>query len=100
MFSAVRKKVQYGVSNYEGKMDEMGSTINQLLIKYRAGGINMPYTVEDYREELKRNVLNNLTVKERIEGLPIEDLLKWFPTEEIEAFLKKSKKKKTRHKKS
>ena len=29
----VQESVQYGVSNYEGKLDEMSSTINQLLVK-------------------------------------------------------------------
>ncbi|MCP4350398.1 MAG: hypothetical protein GY795_33435 [Desulfobacterales bacterium] len=108
MFSAVQEKVRYGVSNYEGKMDEMGSTINQLLIKYRAGGINMPYTVEDYRKEVKRNVLNSMTPDEILsellkkassekilENFPLDELLKvkGFSPDEIEAVLKKSKKK-------
>ncbi|MCP4353502.1 MAG: hypothetical protein GY795_49260 [Desulfobacterales bacterium] len=104
MFSAVQEKVQYGVSNYEGKMDEMGSTINQLLIKYRAGGINMPYTVEDYRNELERNVLKSLTPEKILEKFPLdellkkaspEDRLKGLSPEEIEAYLDKIKKKQT-----
>ncbi|MCP4351881.1 MAG: hypothetical protein GY795_40985 [Desulfobacterales bacterium] len=132
MFSAVQGSVQYGVSKYEGRLDEMSSTISQLFAKYRAGGINMPYTVEDYRNELERNVLKSMTperkkeellkglsaeellkglsAEELLKGLSAEELLKGFSveellkvkgfsSEEIEAFLKKSKKKQARRKK-
>ncbi|MCP4105092.1 MAG: DUF1682 domain-containing protein [Desulfobacteraceae bacterium] len=113
----VQEKVQYGVAGYEGKMDEMGSTMNQLLIKYRAGGINMPYTVEDYRNELERNVLKSLTPEKILDELlkkaspekilerfpldellkkaSLEDRLKGLSPEEIEAYLNKMKKKQT-----
>ncbi len=131
MFSAVQEKVEYGVSNYKGRLDEMSSTISQLFIKYHTEGIiAMPYTVEDYRNELERNVLNNLTpdkiseflnrvpteqrlrgvpTKEKLKGVPTEEKLKGVPTEEklkglspeeIEAYLKKLKKKQTRRKKA
>lgn len=103
MFSAVQEKVQYGVSNYEGRLDEMSSTISQMLEKYRAGGIKMPYTVEDYREEVKRNVLKSMTpdeiLSELLKKASPEELLKGISTEKIEAFLKKSKKKQTQRKK-
>ncbi|OQY53704.1 MAG: hypothetical protein B6245_22545 [Desulfobacteraceae bacterium 4572_88] len=70
MFSAVRESVRYGVSKYEGRLDEMSSTIGQMLVKYQVGWINiMPYTVEDYRKELERNVLRSLTPERRLEGL-------------------------------
>ncbi len=114
MFSAVQEKVQYGVSNYVGRMDEMSSTINQLLIKYQTEGvINMPYTVEDYRRELEHNVLNTLTPEKILEkfsldellkkassedrvkglkGVPTEEKLKGISPEEIETYLKKLKK--------
>ncbi len=108
MFSAVQEKVQYGVSNYDGRLDEMCSTISQMLAKYRAGGIiNMPYTVEDYRNELERNVLKSLTPEKILEKFPLdellkkaspEDRLKGLSPEEIEAYLNKLKKKKTRRK--
>ncbi len=73
----------------------------------------MPYTVEDYRNELEQNVLKSMTperkkeqllkgfsVEELLKGIPSEQRLRGVPTEEIEAFLRKSKKKQTRRKKS
>jgi len=103
MFSAVRESVRYGVSKYEGRLDEMSSTIGQMLVKYQVGGINiMPYTVEDYRKELERNVLRSLTPERRLEGLSTEERLRGVPVEdrfrglsekEIEACLKKLREK-------
>jgi len=83
MFSAVADKIKYGVTEYKGQLHEMSSTINQLLAKYRNERIIvMPYTIEDYREELKRNLLESLPIEERLEGLPAEERLKGLPAEE------------------
>jgi hypothetical protein len=125
MFSAAEDKVRYGVANYKGRLNEMSSTVSQMLAKYRAEGIiDMPYTLEDYRNEVKQNVLNSMTGDEILselvkkaspekilETFPLDELLKkaspedllnslklkGVSPEEIEAYLKK---KKTRRKKS
>ncbi len=77
LFSAVAEKITYGVSQYQGKLSEMSSTINQLLTNYLDERIiAMPYTLEDYREELKRNVLSSMTTEELIEKLTVQDRLK------------------------
>jgi len=111
MFSTVPENINYGVTHYNGKLDEMSSTVNQLLIRYRNERIiEMPYTVEDYRRELERNVLSSITAErimeefsldELLKSIPTEDVLKKFPVEErlkglsarqIEAYLKKLRK--------
>ena len=52
----------------------------------------MPYTMEDYRQELKQRVLKELTpeellaqltTEERLKGLPVEEILSRFRAEEI-----------------
>ncbi|MCP4350400.1 MAG: hypothetical protein GY795_33445 [Desulfobacterales bacterium] len=56
----------------------------------------MPYTVEDYREEVKRNVLNSLTpdeISDFLKKISPEQRLNGLSAKEIEAFMKKSKKK-------
>ncbi len=83
MFSAVQKKIEYGVACYQGKFDEMSSAINQLLIKYRNERIiDMPYTLEDYRKEVERNVLSSITPERILEEIPLDKLLKGVPTEQ------------------
>lgn len=36
----------------------------------------MPYTMEDYRRDLKKEVLDQLTVEERLQGISGQQLLK------------------------
>ncbi len=43
----------------------------------------MPYTLEDYREEIKRNVLASLTPEERIKGIPTEELANVFSADDL-----------------
>ncbi|MCP4353398.1 MAG: hypothetical protein GY795_48735 [Desulfobacterales bacterium] len=101
MFSAIQEKVKYGVSGYQGKLKEMSSIINQLIVKYQKERIiPMPYTIEDYRRELREEVLDILTpdeilkkipAKEFLKKLPLKEILKGFSTEEIESYLKEQK---------
>ena len=60
----------------------------------------MPYTMEDFRRELKQEVLKTLTPEERLEGLPPEKRLEGLSPEkrleglspeEIENYLKNLK---------
>ena len=84
MFGTVQKNIKFGVACYKGKMDEMSSAINQLLVKYNTEGIiAMPYTVEDYRKELKENVLNSLTLDEILEKYSRDEILEKYSRDEI-----------------
>jgi hypothetical protein len=84
MFSAVEEKVRYGFSRYSGKLDEMSITINDLLAAYQKEGvITMPYTLEDYRRDIKERALKMMTPEERLRGLPPEERLRGLPAEEI-----------------
>jgi hypothetical protein len=53
----------------------------------------MPYTIEDFRREIARENLHELTAEERLAGLSTEDRLTGLSTEEIEAYLKRFGKK-------
>jgi len=103
MFSAVTDRVSYGFSHYNGKIDEMSTAMSDLLRMYETERIiAMPYTIEDYRNEIKQRALKILTPEERLRGLPPEEIFKAFPAEErlkglspeeIRAYLKKLPKK-------
>ncbi len=54
----------------------------------------MPYTIEDYRRDYVLDYLDRLTPDERLKGLPPDERLKGLSPEEIEAYLKKLKRKK------
>ena len=53
----------------------------------------MPYTVEDYkrelREEIKKEIWAELTTEELLKRLSPEERLKGLTREEIEAYMKK-----------
>ena len=43
----------------------------------------MPYTMEDFRRDAKKDALKDLTPDERLEGLPSEKLLEKLTPEEV-----------------
>jgi len=91
LFSAVREKVQDGASHYHWRKTDCSSVVNQLYLMYGTEGLDMPYTIEqfkkdvvlDYLDELPpEDRLKGLTVEERLKGLPAEERLKGLPAEE------------------
>jgi len=116
LFSGIAEKVQYGVENYQWRRSDNSTIINQLYHHYRVEGIAMSYTFQDYYRDFTKENLGLLTAEERLEGLPVEERLKGLPVEErlkglpprlllqslsadeIEAYLKKLRKKKTKRK--
>jgi len=113
LFSGIPEKVRYGAEHYRGHLGEMSSIMNQLFVKYKTEGVlAMPYTIEDYRRDyvleyldrlspdeiLKKiraeELLKRLSADDRLKGLSLDELLKNFSPEDIEAYLKKMKRKK------
>jgi len=86
--------VGYGVSHYSGKLDEMSSAIDRLLVRYKTERIiDMPYTIEDFRKEIKQDALKMMTPEEIAKAFPAEKIFGAFSPEEIRAYLKKLPKK-------
>lgn len=90
----------------------MSSVIERLLAGYETEGIiAMPYTIEDFRNEMKQRALKMMTpeeivkafsaekifgafsAEERLRGLPAEERLRGLSPEEIRVYLKKLPKK-------
>jgi len=82
LFSGIVEKVQYGVSQYKLRQRELRAVLNKLFAPYRLEGIAMPYTVEDFKREVREEVLASMTPEERLQGLPPEELLKRLPPQE------------------
>lgn len=83
LFSGIMESVQFGLAQYEWRQPELSSVMNDLFKFYRIEGLPMPYTVEDYKRDHKREVLASMTPEERLEGLPPEERLKGLPLEEF-----------------
>ena len=61
----------------------------QLLEKYSLQGIDMPYTMEQFRKEYIKAHLTELDPEERLMGLKAEERLMELKIEEVESYLKK-----------
>lgn len=83
LFSGILENVQYGVSNYHWRRNDVSTVMNDLFAFYQVEGLAMPYTVEDYKRDLKERALALLTPDELFERLSLEDLLKRLPPEEL-----------------
>jgi hypothetical protein len=82
LFSAVPEIVRFGAAHFERHSPDGSSVINELFSHYKIEGIDMPYTMEDFRRYYIKERLKELTPEERLEGLPPEERLKGLPPEE------------------
>lgn len=96
LFSGVQNQVAYGASHYRNRTSEMSTILNQLFENYHAEGLEMSYTMEDFRrdyirehaaeilkqfsaEELKgyfhtAEILEQFSAEERLQSLSLEEL--------------------------
>ena len=92
LFSAIPSKVQTARVNYQHKLAELGSIINQLFKFYNMEGVVMPYTVQDYvKDYIKDNldmlspeeILEKFSAQERLMGLSSQERLTGLSSEEV-----------------
>ena len=82
LFSADKEQIAYGAQHYE-KRSEMTSTIlNQLFAKYQLEGIDMPYTMEDFKHDVALEHLSSLTIDERLQNLPADEIVQRLSLDE------------------
>ena len=102
MFSGVAEKVALGVRDYRYHIPDITTVIGDLLEYYGMEGLNMPYTIADYRRDYVLEHLKDLTPEQRLHGLSpdevtsrlsLEDRLHGLSPEQIEAYLQRQKRK-------
>jgi hypothetical protein len=98
LFSNIPENVHFGAENYHWRSSLHSSIVNDLYQYYQAEVPSMPYTWDDYyfekALEQKDKILAVLPVEDRLKGIKSTELLKRLPPEEIEAYLKKLRKRK------
>ncbi len=100
-FSFDAHKVKYALDHYHWQLKDIPQLINHLLQKYMLEGLNMPYTMKDFRREYilaylpelpaeeilarfnAQYRLRGLPVEDRLRGLPVEDRLRGLPVDEV-----------------
>ena len=75
-FTFDRGKVKFALENYQWQMDDGSTVINQLLERYTQEGIDMPYTMEQFRKEYVKAHLGDLDPEEVLSRFSLEDRLK------------------------
>ena len=76
LFSAAPRLVQFGQEHYEQRTEDTSTLLRRLLGGYQQEGIAMPYTMKDFRRDCAKEILPDLTVEERLEGLSPEEIEK------------------------
>jgi hypothetical protein len=82
LFSAAQEQVRYGAQHYRQRADDTSTLLQRLFEQYRKEGVNMPYTMEDFRRDYVKEHLKDLTPEEIRAVVPPEELLKGLPPEE------------------
>jgi hypothetical protein len=85
LFSANEDRVKYAAENYTKQNEETSTILDRLLLQYSEEGIKMPYTIENFKEDLldemlakpefRRRKIALFTPEERFEGLDPKPLL-------------------------
>jgi hypothetical protein len=87
LFTASPELVQYGAGHYQPVSAESSTLLLQLVTGYRREGLDMPYTMADFRRDFLKENLDVLTPEERLKGLTLEQRLAGLSAEEIERFI-------------
>ncbi|MBI1925450.1 hypothetical protein HYR99_14510 [Candidatus Poribacteria bacterium] len=78
----MRPKAIAAATQYRGHTTDMSSIINQLFENYRLEGLIMPYTMEDFRRDVAREYLSQLTVDEILQQFSLDEILQRIFTDE------------------
>jgi hypothetical protein len=89
LFSASEEQLRYGRAHFRQYSDETSTLLHRLFEMYQREGIDMSYTMEDFRREYVKDPLKDLTPEERLQGLSLEDRLKGLTPEERAELLKR-----------
>ena len=95
LFSASDKQVAYGALNYGRREKTTSSLLDQLLEGYEHEGVVMPYTMDDFLREYRKNFFKRMGAEERqelLKLLPAKELLRNCDLEELEKYVEERRK--------
>ena len=83
LFSTKSDHIDFGLINYKWKREDLKyMVIKEMYNQLKKEGIEMSYTVEDFKREVVKNSLHELSVEERLDGLSTEDRLRGLRPED------------------
>ena len=94
VFSGIEDRVAFGMRHYEFHDGGLYNVLNVLAENYEMEGIEMPYTIEDFKRDSINDmiekhglaeVLQHVSPADRVSGLSLEDRLEGLPQDFVEA---------------
>jgi hypothetical protein len=70
LFSASQDQVRYGAEHYRQRSEETSTLLNRLFEQYRKEGVQMPYTMEDFRRDYVKEHLKDSPRRSEPPGCP------------------------------
>ncbi len=97
LLSGNEELIRLGMEHFQPKDQGLYNIFNDLKANYKMEGVEMPYTLEDYKREKRQELLDGLSADERrliVETLSTEEraqILDKMSAEELEAYLRQRK---------
>ncbi|MBI2201809.1 MAG: hypothetical protein HYU43_07705, partial [Armatimonadetes bacterium] len=82
LFSGMTERVREGAGRYRWKRDDLSTVLTLVFQEYGMEGMNVVYTVEDFKRDLAREVATSTPAEELLKWIPIEERLKGLRPEE------------------
>jgi hypothetical protein len=82
LFSVKTEPVRHGAEHYRFRSNDSKELLTALYLTYRLELPEMAYTMEQFVRETHQDILQHMTLEERLHGLAPEDVLKCFGPEE------------------
>jgi hypothetical protein len=83
LFSGIAEKVKFAAGHYKAHSSDMSTVIYKLFENYRLEGVNMPYTMEDFRKDFVKEHLGVLSPDEVLERYSPDEVLKRYSPDEV-----------------
>lgn len=85
LFSANEQLVRFGASRYRPQSEQTSQFLLQLFGRYHEEGLPMPFTLEEFNRQMaiklandpqiRQTIIGAAPVHERLEGIPVEEVL-------------------------
>jgi len=81
LFSANQELAEYGARHYRPHSAETSTLLHQLFERYQKEGLPLWKNLEELARETRKELLQQASPEERLEGLTADELLKALPPE-------------------
>ena len=81
LFSASESLLEYGRQHCRIHSPETTSLLADLFADYKAEGLTMPYTMDEFMKEVEKRAVRRASFDVRLEGIPPEKRLEGIPPE-------------------